>query len=537
MISRPASPAPIPRGSEIVPESGGGALSSSSRSIVLGLAPPPEMRPDPRARRNDGLALAGVACLFLGGAASFVDPDVFHCMSLARESIAAGRLLASDVYAYTPTVTPVVHHEWLHGIILHGILAWGGASLFLAWKYVLVLAIGICAFLLSSRRGASAAAFAILAPAAILMAWTGMTTIRAQMYTLLFTAILLHFLEDDRAGRKLWVLPWLVLHVLWLNIHGGFVVGCALVALHAVEQALRRRPVGHVLLGLAGAAALIAANPYGLEYYGYLARAIFLDRSSISEWEPLWRGFPPVLLIWSISLVVPAYAIARKGLRGSPGALLLAATAWASLRHQRHLSIHAVVWISIVPSLIEGTILGEMLRRFQMRRMATALWMALLLGALTLSVLFSKPWILAVPAHPGDSEKILYPSAALEYLKVSGFRGNVIVPFTLGAYVSWKLHPAVRVSIDGRYEVAYDPALLEEHVVFYNAREGWKDFLLRYPSDLALIPRNRIVAPRMRAESGWSVVYEDDAFEIYARPGLELPVSSRRGERLVGTFP
>ena len=495
------------------------------------------LRNPERSRMNDRLALAGVACLFLGGAASFVDPDIFHCLSLARESLAAGTLLEADVHAYTPTVTPVVHHEWLHGMILHAILAWGGAALFLAWKHAIVLAIGVCAFLLARRRGAGPGTFAILAPAAILMAWTGITSIRAQMYTLLFTAVLLHFLEDDRAGGKLWVFPWLLLHALWLNIHGGFVVGFGLVALHAVEQALRRRPVRHVLLGLAAAAALIVANPYGFRYYAYLESAVFLDRSSIPEWEPLWRGFPPVLLIWSISLVVAAYGVARKGHRSFPGVLLLAAAAWAALRHQRHLSIYAVLWISLVPSVIEGTPLAEMFRRFQMRRAATALWALFLGGALAVSALFAKPWSLAVPAHPGDNDKILYPSAALEYLKGSGFRGNVIVPFTLGAYVSWKLHPAVLVSIDGRYEAAYDPSLLEEHMTFYNARAGWKDLLDRYPSDLALIPRNRLVAPLMRSESGWSLVYEDDAFEIYARPGLELPRSSRRGERLVGTLP
>ena len=169
-----------------------------------------------------------------------------------------------------------------------------------------------------------------------------------------------------------------------------------------------------------------------------------------------------------------------------------------------------------MPSVIDRTPLGEMLRRFQVRRAATALWVSLLGVALAASALFAKPWSLAVPAHPGDSEKILYPSAALEYLKGSGFRGNVLVPFTLGAYVSWKLHPAVRVSIDGRYEAAYDPSLLEEHTAFYNARADWKDLLGRYPSDLALIPRKRLVAPLMRSESGWSLVYEDDAFEIYA---------------------
>src|SRR5688572_10971841 len=183
MARPPASPAPTPSrwGSEIAGE------------VSVAGAPPPA-RDLERCRRNDRLAIAAVACLYLGGAASFVDPDIFHCLSLARESLSAGRLLESDVHAYTPTVAPVVHHEWLHGLVLHAILARGGAPLFLAWKHAIVLAIGISAFLLARRRGAGPGTFAILAPAAILMIWTGITTIGAQMYRLLFTVLLVHFL-------------------------------------------------------------------------------------------------------------------------------------------------------------------------------------------------------------------------------------------------------------------------------------------------------------------------------------------------------
>jgi hypothetical protein len=45
------------------------------------------------------------------------------------------------------------------------------------------------------------------------------------------------------------------------------------------------------------------------------------------------------------------------------------------------------------------------------------------------------------------------------------------------------------------------------------------------------------VAPLMRALPGWSLIYEDDAFLLFARSGLALPYVDRRGQDIVGVFP
>jgi hypothetical protein len=38
-------------------------------------------------------------------------------------------------------------------------------------------------------------------------------------------------------------------------------------------------------------------------------------------------------------------------------------------------------------------------------------------------------------------------------------------------------------------------------------------------------------------QPAWTVAYEDDAWIVFARPGLVLPCEDRRGERIEGTFP
>ena len=64
-----------------------------------------------------------------------------------------------------------------------------------------------------------------------------------------------------------------------------------------------------------------------------------------------------------------------------------------------------------------------------------------------------------------------------------------MVPFETGAFVSWKLYPAVKVSCDGRYEVAYPPAQVQELWDFYASQRDWQQILRRYPPDVVLVPR------------------------------------------------
>ena len=97
-------------------------------------------------------------------------------------------------------------------------------------------------------RGAGTAVFLSVTTAVTLFSSYGFATIRAQMFTLLFLALMLCFLEIDQRGRRRWILLWLPLYVVWLNVHAGFVVGAGLMALHACEQIVRRRPFAHFFL-------------------------------------------------------------------------------------------------------------------------------------------------------------------------------------------------------------------------------------------------------------------------------------------------
>ena len=489
-------------------------------------------------------ALAGVlalcALLLLGVLQSnFVDPDVWHEIALIRQARAEGALPTRDTLAYTPTLQPSIHHEWGTGAILYLAGTTLGGTGLLLLKLLLTAGIAVAASSAARRAGAGPAVFCALAPVAIFLSWYGFSTVRAQMFTLLFTALLMRALTRDRAGERRWVITWALAHILWLNLHAGFVVGMALLACHTLEQGLRRQPIRHLVLLLAACAVLVLVNPYGFEYIHFLARSLRLSRPAIEEWLPAWKAPVVVIAVFAISIVLVAYSIGRLGVRRLRGVLPLLAATWAGLNHQRHLSIYAIVWLSLVPGWIELTPLGEALRSLWSRRPARV---RVVCGSLALLCLGAsvplKPWRVTLPSQSGDHPSLIYPVGAVDWLREVGFRGNLEVPFIVGAFVAWKLNPAVRVSLDSRYEVAYPPEALDRNRELYGAKPGWERRLAENVlTDAVLVPADGPLAEAMPSLPGWSRAYRDDAYEVYLRPGRTLPEVDRRGHTAVGVFP
>jgi hypothetical protein len=309
-------------------------------------------------------------------------------------------------------------------------------------------------------------------------------------------------------------------------VHGGFVVGLLFLLAHTIEQALRRRPVRHLVLVFAGCALLLGATPYGFSHVPFLVRGILLDRPHVDEWAPMIRAQPLDLALFAGSLALAVGSARSAGLRRAEGVPLLLLAAAATVLHQRHLGIYAVVWTCHAPGFVECSPLGAAIRR---------LWSRIGLGA-GASLVRNRPLTLLVPSTIADGAGWTYPVGAVEYLAAIGFRGNAMTPFHAGAYVSWKLHPNVLVSFDGRYEVAYPEGAEQENNDFFLARSNWRGILAKYPTDVVLAAEKEPVARRMSEVQGWKLAYRDEAWSVWSRPGLELPALDR--ERIPpATFP
>jgi hypothetical protein len=246
-----------------------------------------------------------------------------------------------------------------------------------------------------------------------------------------------------------------------------------------------------------------------------------MPRPLIDEWGPLWRnGTFYQVALFGLSLVLLGYTVRHAGIRAMRGLPAIAVCAAAACQSTRLLNFYAVAWLCYLPAYLEATPLGESLRRRYDQRAwpLLAVW-ATMLAVCVPSMLVTKPWMLRVPEARVErlGNHVLYPVGAVDYLARAGFRGKLMVPFDWGAYVSWRLYPDVKVSIDSRYEVAYPPGSLEENSIFYRAEEGWQAILAADPADAVLVPVALPVSRRMPSQAGWKRVYGDAVAEVYRR--------------------
>jgi len=477
----------------------------------------------------------GTALLLALISYNFIDIDLWHQMGLIRASLQAGHLLSQDPFAYTPTIQPLVDHEWGAGVLAFFLSKWLGGTGILLLKFAVAFGAIALALRVAELRGAMPAVLGFLAPLGICLSYLGfLPAVRAHAYSFLFSAALLWAFETDRRGNRRWLLAAILCFPLWVNLHAGFVVGLGFVFLYAVEQAMVDKPYRHILLVLAMFGLGTLVNPYGSAFFKYLVRALTMARPRIPEWGPVWSLGWPLAIAYVVAVLIVVYSVVSARTWRIPGILLIAVTAVEALLHRKFLPFFAITWIAYVPALFHGTAAGVWLQSFSRRRRRFLLIACGTLTVVCLVTAIRTPfWKAQVPQVANEAS---YPVGAVEYLRQQNFHGNVMVPFRVGAYVSWKLYPAVKVSMDSRYEVAYPDDWVERSFLFYQGAEGWQSTLTAYPTDLVLTRKNAPVRALLE-RTDWRSAYTDSEFELFARPGLLLPPMDRNTTQFHGTFP
>lgn len=510
------------------------------------------------------LIVAALFFLFIGKISHFNHPDhdMFHEMALARESINLGYIPNQDLYSYIPTIKPVVHHEWGSGFLLYlitVITGLGGSGLILL-KYLVSFSIFLMCIFLQKRHLVNYGVYSLLGIIAISLGLIGFTTVRAQLFTLFYILLEIYLLEVERNEKKWWIIPWLLIYLIWLNMHAGFVVGIAFYFVHSWDRFFNSfknnksimksvQSIKHLIFVFGVMILLIVFNPYGLDYFAYLWRALLLDRSElITEWQPIWRFHQGVGIYYAVfyflSLLILIYTIIHKKNYRSLILIFIALMAYQTLFHLRVVSMYALFWFSFVPYYLNETPLSQFLIRFNqnMKHFLKYFWLIVGISGIYLS-LQNQFWRLS----PID-ENNPYPQGVVEYLREYHFSGNLMTPFREGAYISWKLYPQVKVSMDSRYEVAYDQEFVIENLNFYKGIDGWEKVLCRYETDAFLIPKslslyekleNNVIPASISCHHTWIKVYSDDLYEVYLKENISksYPTVKRHWTSTVMQFP
>ena len=433
----------------------------------------------------------------------------------------------NDFFSFTNFGKSWVAHEWLSEAIFYAVYSsLGFNALILIFAVLTALAFWI------ALRRASAHPF-IRGFAALLGVWSVLPTVgvRPRAFTLLFASIYLavlgRFAQTGR-GRTVWLL--IPLMALWVNLHGGFLIGLVLIVLTIVgvilDTWLARESLRSMLPRLQGmilvliSSALAAClNPQGWRIYLFPFEIFFspIQQREINDWlSPNFQQ--PELFPLALLILITIGALGLSPRRPKPSELLFfLCTLFATLKSNRHMAIFALVaaplmaeyldhWITSTPlaKAFSKTTPGRATRREVI--VAIILLLPLLLFANRL-----RTTALSVP----QQSMIQVPLKAVDYLKQNRITGNTFTdPNIWGGYVIWEL-PENPVYIDGRIDM-YGDDFVKEYIDIIRGRSDWREPFRRYGVKLVIVNSKAMLSRELLNSPEWQRLYEDEMATVYS---------------------
>lgn len=464
------------------------------------------------------LILAAVSWIIVLGRFNIADGDLWAKLALGADVFVTGHLPGIDRFAFTPVLPRYIDHEWGAGVVFFAFLKWFGADSLLALK-ILLSFMGLAACLWQGRR--TGAHWPTLLILLLPVAWAVLPgyvpVIRSHAFTYCFFALTLLLLDLLIQGRKWASVALVALMVCWVNLHGGFVAGLGVITLCALFHLRRPGRAGWMLVAVLGCWLATLANPYGIAYWGHILPALLHPRLNIVEWRPLpWWGWDSfagfrVLFVVVVLAVLAGWREARE--RSPWRVFMLALAAFLAWRSRRHAPFFGLTVLAFAGPFFEAAChaIGRRIGLGGQHR-TRALWVAVGLHGVTALVVLQ--WLLPQVAFQVLAPVGEYPVREVDVLSLGQVRGNLAVPFHWGSYAAWRLNPAAKVSIDGRYEAAYPESTFHlNNDFFYKTGADWARLVRDYPVDFILLDlRTQPLRPEDLKPLGYDLVYSVPAY-------------------------
>jgi hypothetical protein len=470
--------------------------------------------------------------------------------------IRAGQLILTthaiphiDPFSATASGHPWFAWEWLYDALvgwLESVAGLNGVVLFTALIIALVFA---WAFRLLLRRGTNvfvALVLVLLAASASMIHFLARPHVVSWLFTLAWFWILESSESRCEGARFSRILSWLpLLMLVWVNVHGGFLLGFALLGLYwggavwqwfqlkgeRFDDILRKIRIGRrvrdlTITGIVSAAATFV-NPYGfhlhVHIYRYLSNRFLMDH--IDEFQSpnfhyvAQKCFAVLLLLTLVALAAKAGTTPRQ-VGASQGLVVLFAV-YSGLYASRNIPVSSILLILVI-----GPWLSDAMDRLAEKRHRLASTQFLnRMKAIELS-LRGHVWPIAaialtcwIAAHGGTLGATTlmdahfnakrFPVEAANYIEKQNVHGPIVSPDYWGGYLIYRLYPRARMVVDDRHDF-YGEEFLKSYLKMVHVEPGWEDFLTQHQANCVLVPKDSALANILLETPGWRRVYGDD---------------------------
>lgn len=448
-----------------------------------------------------------------------VEPnDYWWYVRIGQDTLRAGAVPTLDTLSYTQAGQPVIYHSWLSAVLFAMLDGLGGISLTVLVRG-LAIALGYGVIYFAARRAGAGIKTTSLVTLLAVLATSNNWSVRPQMFSyVLFAAVLLILIRwtGDGRSRSIWLLP--LISLVWVNLHGSFVMLFLLVGATLVFGKGERRNLSIALL-LSLLTSLI--NPRVLAAWQYVFYSLTTPSSQIfsMEWSPpLNLGWQMNLFFGWLLIFIPLVAFSPRKLSGLEWAWLLG-FGWLALSGQRY-----VIWFVFILSILSACLLTSLLEWFNSRRQIKPAQMGILAVNISLGILFS---LLPLALLPGlraawwaDSPPILVdtPVQAVDWLEANpDIPGPLWSEVGYSSYLEYAL-PARPVWNDTRFEV-YPTGQWERYKAVNSASWNWQTILDEEGINLLLVSRDKQtdLLKALQSSPSWVEIYADQEAVIFKR--------------------
>ena len=440
--------------------------------------------------------------------------------------------VSRDPFSYSAPGHLWAVHEWLAEVMMARTWDLFGIAGLMFWKFACTsLTVLMLAMIIAETGAAPPLQAAVLVTLAL--ALLPMMQFRPQLYSYMFLAALIALLtrENYRRRARLWLaIPMLAL---WANLHGGFVVGVAVLVIYSgavmfqglINRGGVRRATRLAAITIGGALATLA-NPYGLNAWAHVLAAAGNPetRKDMVDWQPMMKVLANshglhsgVIFFGLVATILMVLAIAFVLTpRGGDLALVAVAAVLGAAAFNVVRNMPLAVIAAAAPLARHLDLLGKKIAARSAspgvapRHASTAGQVVITVAALIL--MFGRGGLLSlrIPAA------IDYPAGAIFFMRAHDLHGNVLARFEWGQYVIFYLAPSSRIFVDGRIDLAYPPVVVHEYIAFFTGQRDGDSVLDTYPNDFVLMPPESAAYQTMLSRSDWKLIYSDEKCALFA---------------------
>ena len=491
--------------------------------------------------------LAGLSCGALGRLL-LRDADMGWHIRNGQQMLLTHAITRVDPFSSTMGGQTWYAWEWLYDLLIGTIHQVFGLNGVVFYTAAIVAVAFVLALQAALRRGASLPVTLL-----ILVVALGASAIhflaRPHVVSWLFAVIWWDTLDSaaEAPDKRIFWLPLLM--VLWVNLHGGFVLGFLLLGVYIAAGAVdyffqgeRRREIAAWLrqLGIVTVLCLLASlvNPFTYHLHvhivHYLSDRFLMDR--ISEFlSPDFHGvaqqcFAILLLITIVTLasarrrptaarifvVLLATYIGFYATRNLPTSALLISIVIAPIItetvHEAGSDAAIVSWLRRLLAWLDrfGSRVGEMEMQFRGHAWIVLAFVLGLWACMNHGKLGSEQVI-----HAYFDEK-KFPVAAVNTIAMRQIHDPIFTLDYWGGYVIYRLYPQNKVVVDDRHDL-YGDQFFKNYLKVVWAQEGWDQTLAEMHANWVLVPTDSTLAGILRITSGWRMEYDDEVAEVFRR--------------------